>query len=82
MAEGLGDDEDVGKQNRCVDAGEPAQGLQCDFGCERGSLDHVEERRLSLERTIFRQVAAGLAHDPEGRAIKWLAGEGGEKAFA
>ena len=35
-----------------------------------------------LQVAVFRQIAAGLPHDPDRRAFERAAGAGGEKAFA
>ena len=82
LAESLGDHEDVGEENRGVEAGEAMERLERHFGGERGGAHHFKERGLRLERAIFGQVAAGLAHDPERGALEGRAGEGGEETLA
>ena len=80
LAHGLGHDKDVGKQDGGIE-GKPAQWLEGDLGRQRGSAHEVGEGMPGLELAVFRQVAAGLAHDPDRRPLERAAGAGGEKAF-
>ena len=81
LSECLRNHEDVRKQNRGIER-ETLQWLQGDFRGDRRRADHLKKRRLGFERTILRQIAASLTHHPEGRAIEFFAGTGGEEAFA
>src|SRR5690606_1292758 len=66
-------DEDVGEQDRGVHA-EPRDRLQGHLRCERGGVAETEKRpRARPHRPIFRQIAAGLAHQPERRTFSDLA---------
>src|SRR5258708_2827619 len=61
---------------------ETAHRLQRDLGRQPGRAHHLQERTLRLEGAILRQVAAGLAHDPDRRPVERLAGAGGEESLA
>jgi hypothetical protein len=58
-----------------------AEGLQGDFDGEIGGLADFQERVLCAELAIFRKVAAGLAHHPNGEPGNRLASAGAEKEF-
>ena len=75
QAERLWDDEDVAENDGGVE-GEPADGLQRDLGRELGRAADLEELVLLAELAELRQVAAGLAHHPHGRALHGLASGG------
>ena len=81
LAHRLGDDEDVGENNRGVESEAP-QRLQRHFGGERGRSHHLEEGALGLEGAVFGKVTAGLAHHPDGRSVELFAGAGGEETLA
>ena len=52
---------------------EPADGLQRDLGGELWRAADLEELVLLAEVAELREVAAGLAHHPHGRALHGLA---------
>ena len=54
-------------------SGEPADGLQRDLGGELWRAADLEELVLLAELAELREVAAGLAHHPHGRALHELA---------
>ncbi len=81
LAQRLGDDEDVGEDDRRIER-EAAQRLQRDFRGQFRRAYHFEEGVLRLQRAVFRQVATGLAHDPNRRTVERFAGAGGEETFA
>ena len=67
LAQGIGDDEDVGKKDRGIEL-EPPQRLQRYFGSQFGRIAKIEKAAgLFPHRTIFGQIAAGLPHDPDRR---------------
>ena len=81
LADRVGDDEDVGKQDRAVE-GEAAERLERDLGRGLGIVDQVEEAALARpQRAIFGQIAPGLAHQPDRRRIAPLAAEDGEQGL-
>ena len=64
LAERIGNHQDVGKQDRGVEA-EPPDRLQRGFDRGLGVVAELKERAgLSTDRPVFRQVASGLAHQP------------------
>ena len=68
-AERLDDQQDIGEEDRRVDA-EPLDRLQRDLGRRLRRLGELEERVTRAQRAVLRQVASGLAHEPhrgEGR---------------
>ena len=70
--------QDVGEQNRRVHV-IAAQRLEGHLHRVVGVVAHVQEAAgLGAQFPIFRQVTAGLAHQPEGRALTHLAGKGCE----
>ena len=77
----FGNDQDVAEQDRGVEA-EPADGLKGDLGGQPGRLNQFQKRMLFLQFAIFRQGTAGLAHQPDGRAIHGPATAGIEKPAA
>ena len=78
LAEAFGDHEDVAEQNRRVEV-EPADRLERDLGGEFGRPDQFQKGMLFLQFAVFRQGAAGLPHQPDGRAIHRAAMAGVEK---
>ena len=67
LPEGVRHDEDVGEQDRCVEA-EPPDRLQGHLGGEVRIVAEVEERTgPGPDLAIFWQVAPGLPHHPGGR---------------
>jgi hypothetical protein len=66
LAERMGHEQDVGEQDRCVEA-VATDGLERDFRGQRRVVAQVEERaRLGAGGAVFGQVAACLAHEPDG----------------
>src|SRR5256885_13420658 len=63
--ERLDDQEDVGEEDRRVDA-EAVDGLQRDFGRRLRVPGKLEESVPLAHRPILRQIAAGLPHEPDG----------------
>ena len=64
----VGHDQDVGKQDRAVEA-EAADRLERDLGGRLAVVDQLEEPALlGPQRAIFGQVAAGLTHQPDRAA--------------
>ena len=61
---------------------EEAQRLEGHARRELGGAAHVPEAVLGANTAVAGQVAAGLAHEPHGRPVDGLAGEGGEKPGA
>ena len=71
----------VREKDRCVKA-ITANRLQCDFGREiRGVAQRQKVARLGAGCTILRQIAARLAHHPDWRGWKHLAGKGAQDFF-
>ena len=56
----------IGEQDRRVDV-DAAHRLQRDFGREVGRAAELQKCVVLAERAIFRHVAAGLPHEPDGR---------------
>jgi hypothetical protein len=75
LAERVRHQQNVGKQDRCVEA-EASDRLQRRLG---GKLRRVAELQevagLRAQCSIFRQVASGLPHQPDGRRRQRLSGE-------
>jgi hypothetical protein len=72
-------DQDVGEQDRPVEA-EPPQRLQSDLGRGRAVVDQFEEAALAAAQlAIFRQVAPGLAHQPQRARLQIAAAQYVEK---
>ena len=64
-AERLDDQQDVGEEDRRVDA-QPRDGLERDLGRRLGVASELEEPVPLAHRAVFRQVAPGLPHEPDG----------------
>jgi hypothetical protein len=60
--------------------GEAPDGLEADLGGQLGRFDHFQETVFLLEGPVFRQVAAGLAHNPNRRTVESSSLEGGKKS--
>ncbi len=74
-AERIGDHEDVGEDDRRIEA-EPADRLQRHFGGKLRVEAEIEEAAgLGPHLAIFRQITPGLPHHPHGRGSLALAGE-------
>ena len=72
---GVGNREDVGKDDRGVEGVAPDR-LQGDLARELGRLRQCEETsRLAARLVVLGQVAAGLPHDPDRRVRRGLAQE-------
>jgi hypothetical protein len=77
----VGDQQDVGEENRGV---EPvaADRLQRDFGGQFGIVAQRQEiPGLGPRRAVFRQVAPGLPHQPDGRHLHRLARQRTQELF-
>jgi hypothetical protein len=75
---GLGDDENVRKENGGIHS-EDVDRLEGDLGREVGPFIHFGKRVVFPDGTVFGQVAARLAHDPNRRALHGLAVAGAEE---
>ena len=74
-AERIGDHQNVGEDDRRIEA-EPADRLQRHLGGQFRIEAEIEEAAgLGAHLAIFRQIAAGLPHHPDGRDGLPLAGE-------
>ena len=71
--------EDVGEEDRRVDA--EHERLERDLSGELGRLAELEQRVLLAQRAVLGHVAAGLAHEPDGRRVDGLAAAGAEEAI-
>src|SRR5262249_32836027 len=71
-AQGFEDQEDVGKENGGVDP-QAFGGGDGDLGGELGTLAELQERDAGAQLPIFRHVAAGLPHQPDGGDVRRLA---------
>ena len=81
LAERVGKDENVGEQDRRVEA-EPADRLQRRLDRERGVIAEIEKRRgPGAKLAIFGQIAARLAHEPDRRRFLSLARKRGEEGL-
>ena len=70
LAKCVGHHEDVGEQDRGVEA-EAADGLQRHLRGERRRVDEVEKTAgLLAHLAVLGQVAAGLAHEPDRRRLR------------
>ncbi len=77
----VGHGEDVGEQDRSVQP-EAAQRLQGHLAGDLRVLGHAQEAAGGGARgAVLRQVAAGLAHQPDGRAVDGFALEGAQQAI-
>src|SRR5690606_24301197 len=66
-SKGMGDDENVGKQDGCIKA-KPADRLKRHFDSQIGRIAEVEKAPGLFPRlAIFGKIASGLAHHPDGR---------------
>src|SRR5439155_8390171 len=63
--------QDVGEDDRGVDP-ERAHRLQRHFGRQLGSLEHFEQTVALPDLSILLQVAPGLTHEPDRRAVDAL----------
>lgn len=81
LAEGFGDDEDIGKNDSGIEW-EAAQGLEGDFCGEFRGFGEGEKIVALLEGAVFGEVAPGLAHDPCWGAFGWATVKGVEKALS
>ncbi len=77
-AERLEDEQDVGEEDRGVDA-EPLDRLERDLGGRLGSCAELEEAEALAHRAVLGHVAAGLAHEPDRRVRRRLAASGAEQ---
>src|SRR6201987_3520802 len=67
LAERMRYDQNVGKQNRGIEA-EPSHRLQRHLGGEFRRHDQIEKSAgLLAQRTVLRQITSGLAHQPDWR---------------
>ncbi len=81
LPESVGQHEDVGEQDRRVEAEAPNR-LQGRLDGEPRRVAKIEERGCRrAQLPIFRQIASGLPHQPHRRAFLALAGERGEEGF-
>ena len=69
LAHRMRDDQNVGKQDRTVEA-EPPDRLHCHFGGRLGIIAKLEKTALfRTQFPIFRQIAARLTHQPDRRLL-------------
>ncbi len=81
QAHRIGNGEDVREQDGCVQR-ESAQRLQRDFAGDLRVLGHGQEAAgLGPGCAVLRQVAAGLAHQPDGGAVHRFAAQGAQQAI-
>src|SRR5207247_6762316 len=74
-AHGVGNGEDVGKQDRCVER-KALERLQRDLGGQCRRPDELEEAPGPRARSVvLGKIAAGLAHQPCRGVLRWLASE-------
>ncbi len=79
QAHGVGNGEDVGKQNGCVQR-ITIQGLDSDFASQFGGSAQVEKAAgLLAHPPVFGQVTAGLAHHPYRGALHRFAQQGAQE---
>ena len=79
-AEGIERQEDVGEEDRGIQL-EPPQRLQRHFSGEVRRPAQVQKIDAAAQFAVFRQVAAGLAHDPEWRAVHRFAPAGTQETI-
>ena len=73
LPKGIGHDQNVGEDDRRVEV-EPAQGLERYFGGKLWIEAKIEEGAgLGPDLAIFREIAPGLAHQPDRRRIDGFA---------
>ena len=76
LAQGIRHHQDVGEQDRRIEAEAPDR-LQRHLGCQHRVVAKVQERaRRRPGPAIFRQIAPGLAHEPDRRALQRFAFQG------
>ena len=73
--------QDVAEHDGRVE-GKAAQGLHRDLGRQVRRLHHGDEVEFLLDRSILGQVTPGLPHDPNRRALEFLAAEGFQETFS
>ena len=79
LAESLRDDEDVGEQDRSVEA-EAANRLERDLGSKLGIVAQRQEAAgLGPDLAILGQIAPGLTHQPDRGNLERLAGQCAQK---
>ena len=78
-AHGLQRQQDVGEHDGRVQI-EAAERLQRDLRRHVRPPAHLHEAHLLADGAVLGQVAAGLAHEPDGRRVDGFAGAGIEKA--
>jgi hypothetical protein len=74
-AERLDDQQDVGEEDRRVDA-EAFDGLERDFGGRLGIAGELEEAVARPHRTVLRHVTTRLTHEPD-RGVRRRRAAGG-----
>ena len=80
-AERIGHHQDIGEEDRCVEI-EPANRLEGHLLCMNRVVAQLEESPgLAPDGTVLGQVAARLAHQPNGRPLGHLPGKGQKHQF-
>src|SRR5207248_1740135 len=74
----FGDDKNIGKNYRRVNS-DDFDTLNRNFGRQLRGLAQRQEVDFLPDGTIFRQISAGLTHEPDGSAAGWKAEAGVEK---
>ena len=77
-AERLDDQQNVGEEDRRIDA-QTGDGLQRDLGGRLRISGELEKAVALAHRAVLRHVAAGLAHEPHRRVRRRLAAGGAEE---
>ena len=77
-AERFDDQQDVGEENRAVDA-QALDRLERHLRRRVGVPAKLEEREALTQRAILRQVASGLAHQPDRRVRGGLPSRGAQQ---
>ena len=77
-AHGFGGDEDVGENDDGVNA-EEAKGLERDLDGEVGRFANLKKCVICADGAILGEIAAGLAHHPDGEARECFAAAGAEE---
>src|SRR5690625_2739709 len=76
LPQGVGNDEDVGKENGRIEA-KAADRLQGDLARQFRVVAEVEETAcLAAHLAVFRQIAPGLPHEPDRRRVEDLPAQG------
>jgi ABC-type uncharacterized transport system YnjBCD ATPase subunit len=70
--------ENIGKDDDGVDV-EATEGLDGDFERQIGILANFQKRMLCANYAVFGEIAASLAHHPDGKARNGLATAGTEE---